>query len=86
MWLDSLLLLLRDRSSLVKLGRKLLADSLAKGLFDELAGVSAGLTGKARGRDCDVAVRADDNFDLHVAPPWMVNRIEPSANFCSVQR
>ena len=65
----SLLLLLRDRLVLVKLGCKLFIDPLAEGQFNKLARIAARLTSKTLGRDCGVAVGADNDFDFHVAPP-----------------
>ena len=72
---------------LVELGGKLLADTLAKGLLDELAGVPASLPGETFGLDGRLAFRVDDNLDNlgHAAPPWtwMTSLIEPSASFSS---
>ena len=86
--LDSgpLLLLLRGQLGLMKLGRKLLIDPLAERLLDKLARIAARLTGKTLGRDCGVAIGADDDFNLHDCPPatWMVSLIDPSARACSV--
>ena len=80
-----LLLMLLGRLGLMELGGKLLAEPLAKGLLDELAGVPAGLPGETPGRDRCLALGVDDDFDgrLHAAPPWtwMVSLIDPSGNW-----
>ena len=43
--------MLLDHLGLVELGGELFVGPLAEGLFDELAGIPAGLPGKAPGRD-----------------------------------
>ena len=39
------------------------SESLAKGLFDELAGIAAGRAGEAFGRDAGFALGGDDDLD-----------------------
>ncbi len=83
----TLLLGLLDGLALVELGRQPFGRLLAKGPFDEPAGITTRGSGKAECLDSRLAFGRDNDFDrsVHAAPATlMVSLIDPSASGVSV--
>ena len=71
---------------LMELGCELFAFAIAQGLFNQIAGFTAGFTSETFGLYGALSLGANsDLYGLQAAPPtWMVSLIEPSASDCSL--